>query len=115
MDERYFRHIKVFNGCSTTFRAFSNDVMVAIGRLDATLARTVKELLKPENPSSKVAESKWCAKINGGVSQGLWDSYHFDLYGLLSALTEGAAKQVLTGMLDERIKQKSVVFGRCGY
>ena len=36
LDERYFRHIKLFKGCSTTWRTFSNDVMVAIGRLDVT-------------------------------------------------------------------------------
>ena len=49
----------------------------------------------------KIPEGIWDARAHGGMDEGLWQRYRFDLFGLLSSLTSGEAKGILTSMLED--------------
>ena len=45
LDEKYFRHIEMYRGDVTKHRTFVTELLIAIGRLDGRLAKSLKHIM----------------------------------------------------------------------
>ena len=53
-----------------------------------------------------IPESIWNARDHGGIKDDLWRKYRYELFGLVSSLVGGEAKQIMNSMLEDGEEEK---------